>query len=56
MASDKGREREAETKRQRLASALRENLKRRKAQQRGRQNAAAPNASPDVRPGDDQKI
>jgi hypothetical protein len=56
MASDKRREREAEAKRQRLASALRENLKRRKAQQRGRLKTAAPNASPDVRPGDEQKI
>ncbi|HLJ72385.1 MAG TPA: hypothetical protein VKU03_13780 [Roseiarcus sp.] len=56
MTSDKGREREAETKRRRLALALRENLKRRKAQQRGRQEAVAPNASPDVRPGDEQKI
>jgi hypothetical protein len=36
MASEKGRDREAEAKKKRLAAALRENLKRRKAQQRGR--------------------
>ena len=56
MALDKGREREAEAKRQRLALALRENLKRRKAQQRGRQKAVAPNVSPDARLADEQKI
>jgi hypothetical protein len=36
MASEKRRDSEAEAKRKRLAAALRENLKRRKAQQRGR--------------------
>jgi hypothetical protein len=44
MASEQGRarEREAEAKRKRLAAALRENLKRRKAQQRGRIAAEGP--------------
>jgi hypothetical protein len=41
MASEKGRDSEAEAKRRRLAAALRENLKRRKAQQRGRAEQGA---------------
>jgi hypothetical protein len=41
MASEKGRDGEAEAKRKRLAAALRENLKRRKAQQRGRADQGA---------------
>jgi hypothetical protein len=36
MASDHGRETGAKRRRERLAASLRENLKRRKAQQRGR--------------------
>jgi hypothetical protein len=55
MASDKGPDSEAEARRKRLASALRENLKRRKAQQRGRE-AAAPNAGSNARLGDNHKI
>jgi hypothetical protein len=46
MALDQGRG-EAEARRKRLASALRENLKRRKAQQRGRSAAAAHADRPD---------
>jgi hypothetical protein len=47
MASQEGRDNEAETRRrQRLAAALRENLKRRKAQQRGREAVASPPAGP----------
>ena len=45
MAAEKDRESEAETRRrQRLAAALRENLKRRKAQQRGREAVTASSA------------
>jgi len=40
MASGQGRESEAEKRRERLAAALRENLKRRKALARGRANKA----------------
>ena len=36
MASDNGRETAERRRRERLAASLRENLKRRKAQQRGR--------------------
>jgi hypothetical protein len=41
MASDDGRRIGVERRGERLAAALRENLKRRKAQQRGRNGAAA---------------
>jgi hypothetical protein len=47
MASDGGREIGERRRRDRLAAALRENLKRRKAQQRGRAVGAAPRRSPD---------
>ena len=43
MASDDGREIAERRRRDRLAASLRENLKRRKAQQRGRAGAVAPN-------------
>jgi hypothetical protein len=42
MASDDGRETGEKRRRERLAAALRENLKRRKAQQRGRSGRNAP--------------
>jgi hypothetical protein len=56
--TSKGRDSEAEARRKRLASALRENLKRRKAQQRGRAAAAAPRSAQetDARRGVDNKI
>ncbi|HEV3045106.1 MAG TPA: hypothetical protein VGY52_14685 [Roseiarcus sp.] len=58
MASGQGRESQDEARRRRLASALRENLKRRKAQERGRAREAdaprAPEASPNR--GDSRKI
>jgi hypothetical protein len=41
MASENGQRGAAEAKQKRLAAALRENLKRRKAQQRGRALEAA---------------
>jgi hypothetical protein len=41
MASDDGRETGARRRRERLAASLRENLKRRKAQQRERATAGA---------------
>jgi hypothetical protein len=49
MASDGGREIGERRRRDRLAAALRENLKRRKAQQRGRAHGvgAAARRSPD---------
>ncbi len=53
MAAEKRPDSEAEARRKRLAVALRENLKRRKAQQRGRDAAAAGNAR-NVRPGERQ--
>ena len=57
MAAEKDRESEAETRRrQRLAAALRENLKRRKAQQRGREAVAATSAGRDIGSGGDHKI
>ena len=57
MASEKGRDSEAETRRrQRLAAALRENLKRRKAQQRGREAVATSPADREIRSGGDHKI
>lgn len=57
MASEKGRESEAETRRrQRLAAALRENLKRRKAQQRGRDAVVASPASHEISSSNDHKI
>jgi hypothetical protein len=56
MASDKGPDREAEARRKRLASALRENLKRRKAQQRGREVAAAPSGGSKAQLDDNHKI
>jgi len=43
MASDVGREIAEKRRRARLAASLRENLKRRKAQQRGRAGAGARN-------------
>jgi hypothetical protein len=43
MASDNGREIAEKRRRERLAASLRENLKRRKAQQRGRENRSADN-------------
>ncbi|MGO8799095.1 MAG: hypothetical protein ACLQE9_20200 [Roseiarcus sp.] len=50
MASDHGREIGERRRRDRLAAALRENLKRRKAQQRGRTpgGAATVHRAPDV--------
>jgi hypothetical protein len=58
MASGQGRDSEDEARRRRLASALRENLKRRKAQQRGRASKAdaprALEASPSL--SDNRKI
>ena len=42
MASDDGRETGEKRRRERLAAALRENLKRRKAQQRGRSGRNSP--------------
>jgi hypothetical protein len=57
MASEKGRDSEAETRRrQRLAAALRENLKRRKAQQRGREAVTASSAGREIKSGSDHKI
>lgn len=57
MASEKGRDSEAETKRrQRLAAALRENLKRRKAQLRGREAVVTSSAGREIGGGGDQKI
>jgi hypothetical protein len=57
MASEKSRGSDVETKRrQRLAAALRENLKRRKAQQRGREAVAASPASREISRGGDHKI
>jgi hypothetical protein len=53
MAAEKRSDSEAEARRERLAAALRENLKRRKAQQRGR-DADARKAEPEVRFGDHQ--
>jgi hypothetical protein len=47
MTRDEGREVGERRRRERLAAALRENLKRRKAQQRGR---AATQPAPDERP------
>ncbi len=49
MASDDGREIAERRRRDRLAASLRENLKRRKAQQRGRAGAVArnPEGSPE---------
>ncbi len=48
MESDNGRETGEKRRRDRLAAALRENLKRRKAQQRGRARDAG--RTPDVSP------
>jgi hypothetical protein len=58
MASEQGREGQAEARRKRLASALRENLKRRKVQQRGRGVAAARQGAlaAGARLGDNHKI
>jgi len=57
MASEKGRDSQAEARRKRLAAALRENLKRRKAQQRGRAAAPAQTALEAVAGlGDSRKI
>ena len=57
MASEKDRDSEAETRRrQRLAAALRENLKRRKVQQRGREAVAGSSAGREIASGGDHKI
>lgn len=50
MTRDDGRDIGEKRRRERLAAALRENLKRRKAQQRGRAVAGAP-ARNDGQPG-----
>jgi hypothetical protein len=50
MGSDDGRQVGEKRRRDRLAAALRENLKRRKAQQRGRTNGAG---APAGRPADE---
>jgi hypothetical protein len=57
MALEKGRDSEVETRRrQRLAAALRENLKRRKAQQRGRDAVGASSVDGDIGGSNDHKI
>ena len=57
MASQEGRESEAEARRRyRLAAALRENLKRRKAQQRGREAVAPPPTGSEAPVGDNHNI
>jgi hypothetical protein len=47
MASDNGREIAEKRRRERLAASLRENLKRRKAQQRGRAGVGSRNLGDD---------
>jgi hypothetical protein len=55
MASSPGRESEAEKRRKRLAAALRENLKRRKALARGRAKEMRPDQSPQTASNDNQQ-